>query len=237
MSDAAPRPRPPLPVRIAQAARVRPILLAALVAAVAVLALLQASPMRGTTRALVAWDAFVLVYMAGAAVMMARSPGPEAIRDRAEDLDYGQGVVLLVTVGGAVASLFAIVAELASARTGGHTEFSAVILSIATVALSWTFAHLVFALHYAHDFHGPDLGPGEQDTRGGLQFPGGADPDYGDFLYFAFVIGCACATADVNITSASMRRLAAIHGVVAFVFNTAIVALSINIAAGLVAAG
>jgi uncharacterized membrane protein len=210
--------------------------MAASAVALVTLALLP-EPTRTVGRALVAWDAFVIVYIIGACVMMALTPDADMIQNRAEDLDYGSGAILVVTIGGAVASLFAIAAELVTAKVGGHTRVSPIALSIATVALSWVFTHLVFALHYAHEFYGPDPSPNDQDTREGLKFPGTEHPRYGDFLYFSFVIGCACATADVNITSRRVRWLAMVHGIVAFVFNTAIVALSINIAAGLLSAG
>ncbi|MFO1151475.1 MAG: DUF1345 domain-containing protein [Alsobacter sp.] len=232
---AAPRRRHPLHVRLGRAARARPIFVAACLAALVTLALLPETS-RTVARSLVAWDAFVVVYIVGACAMMALTPDAEMIQNRAEGLDYGSGAVLVVTIGGAVASLFAIAVELAAAKVGGHTRASPIALSIATVALSWVFTHLVFALHYAHEFYGPDGSPSDDDTRQGLKFPGTAEPNYVEFVYFAFVIGCACATADVNITSRRMRWVAMAHGVVAFVFNTAIVALSINIAAGLLSA-
>jgi uncharacterized membrane protein len=235
-APATPGPRHRFHVRLGRAAKSRPILLMAVTAALVTLALLP-EPTRAVGRALVAWDAFVIVYIIGACVMMATTPDADMIQNRAEDLDYGSGAILFVTIGGAVASLFAIARELVAAKVGGHTRVSPIALSVATVALSWLFTQLVFALHYAHEFYGPDGSGNDQDTREGLKFPGTAEPNYVDFLYFSFVIGCACATADVNVTSRRMRWLAMAHGVVAFVFNTAVVALSINIAAGLLSAG
>jgi uncharacterized membrane protein len=223
-------------VRLGRAARARPILVAAVLAAIVTLALLPGTSST-VVRFLIAWNSFVIVYIIGACAMMATTPDADMIQNRAEDLDYGSGAILFVTIGGAVASLFAIAVELVAAKVDGHTRASPVALSIATVALSWVFTHLVFALHYAHEFYGPDEGGGDQDTREGLHIPETSDPHYIDFLYFSFVIGCACATADINITSRRMRLLAMVHGIVAFVFNTAIVALSINIAAGLLSGG
>ena len=102
-------------------------------------------------------------------------------------------------------------------------------LTVATVALSWTFTHIVFTLHYANVYYKPD-----EDGPGGLAFPGHRPPDYRDFLYYAFVIGCACQTGDVATLSHAMRRLTLLHGIVAFAFNTAILALMINVGASLV---
>ena len=99
-----------------------------------------------------------------------------------------------------------------------------------TILFSWCFVHTAFALHYAHEFY-IDRG---QAAAPGLQFPGGGPPDYLDFLYFSFVIGTTSQTADVAIASRSLRRLALLHGVIAFLFNITLVALAVNIAAGLI---
>jgi uncharacterized membrane protein len=99
---------------------------------------------------------------------------------------------------------------------------------VATILLSWTFIHMMFALHYAHEFYGEDEGP-----AGGLAFPGGDErPDYWDFVYFAFVIGMTSQVSDVAVTSREIRRTVTAHGIVSFVFNVALLALTINIASG-----
>ena len=91
---------------------------------------------------------------------------------------------------------------------------------------------LIFALHYAHDYYSADdKAPG--GMRGGLTFPGRGEPDYWDFLHFSLVIGVACQTADIAFTSKHLRRLGGLHGVLAFTFNTVILALTINLVAGL----
>ena len=83
----------------------------------------------------------------------------------------------------------------------------------------------IFALHYAREFYDPTTG-------GGLAFPGDEkEPDYWDFVYFSFVIGMTSQVSDVGITSKQIRRTAAAHGVVAFFFNAALLALTINLAA------
>ena len=100
-----------------------------------------------------------------------------------------------------------------------------------TVALSWTFTHLVFTLHYANLYYKPT----EEGVPGGLEFAGDRAPDYQDFLYYSFVVGCTAQTADVNTVSPAMRRATLVHGVVSFAFNTAILALMINVGASLLA--
>lgn len=93
--------------------------------------------------------------------------------------------------------------------------------------LSWAFIHTMFALHYAHEFYGENAGRG-----GGMAFPGGDErPDYWDFIYFSFVIGMTSQVSDVGVTSKQIRRTVAAHGVVSFVFNAALLALTVNIAA------
>ena len=99
-----------------------------------------------------------------------------------------------------------------------------------TVFLSWSFMQTMFALHYAHEYYMEKDGT----LAEGLEFPGqNHQPDYWDFVYYAFVIGTSTATADVNIVSSVMRRITTLHCVVAFFFNTTILALTVNIGAGL----
>ena len=103
-------------------------------------------------------------------------------------------------------------------------------LVFATVAASWFMVQLIFALHYAHEYYAQ--GERGQDA-GGLDFPGGEPPDYWDFLHFSIVIGVASQTADIAFTSKSLRRVGTVHGITAFVFNTVVLALTINLLAGL----
>ncbi|MGY4423688.1 putative membrane protein [Bradyrhizobium sp. JR6.1] len=100
-------------------------------------------------------------------------------------------------------------------------------MAIVTITLSWTAVHTAFALHYAHEFY-------RGKTPGGLQFPSGdahTDADYWDFVYFSFVIGMTAQVSDVGITAKIIRRTATVHGIISFVFNTALLALMVNIAA------
>jgi uncharacterized membrane protein len=146
------------------------------------------------------------------------------IRERAAREDEGQAAILVLTVAAALASLGAIVAELGSS-IGTSRRPSHVILAALTILLSWAFIHAIFALHYAHEFY-------DETEGGGLAFPGGdLEPDYWDFVYFSFVIGMTSQVSDVCVTAKRIRRAVAAHGVVAFVFNVALLALTVNIAA------
>jgi uncharacterized membrane protein len=184
--------------------------------------------MRLPTRFIVAWDTTTLFYVCFTLLMIARST-VEICQQRAALYDEGDWVILLLVVASAGASFAAIFAELGKLTSPHGSPMLGIALTGATVALSWTFTHIVFTLHYANVFYKPD-----EDGPGGLGFPGHRPPDYRDFLYYAFVIGCACQTGDVATISHAMRRLTLMHGIVAFAFNTAILALMINVGASLV---
>ncbi len=186
-------------------------------------ALLLPAWLRPVTKALIAWDVSIVVYLTLAFAMMARC-GVDYIRRNAVWQDDGRFLILLVTAAGAFASIAAIVFELG----GGHRGKAELVLAIVTIALSWAAVHTTFALHYAHEYY-------RGSQVGGLAFPGSGDdsaePDYWDFVYFSFVIGMTAQVSDVGITDKTIRRTATAHGVASFVFNTALVALMVNIAA------
>ena len=178
--------------------------------------------LRLVTRLLIGWDIFVAFYLLLATIMMFRC-GLAHIRRNAVLQDDGRFLILLVTALGAFASIAAIVFELGASHRSG-LELA---LSTVTIALSWAAVHATFALHYAHEFY--------RGTKpGGLLFPSGdqhENPDYWDFVYFSFVIGMTAQVSDVGITDKTIRRTATAHGVISFVFNTALLALMVNIAA------
>jgi uncharacterized membrane protein len=207
--------------------RARPRLLIS--AGVVLLALLVLpARLSGPTRALVAWDLGTGLYLVLAWTMMLRG-SVEHMRSRAKFQDDGAVVVLALTVTAAVASLLAIVMELVGVKSyPPRSQTLHLALAGVTILCSWCFVHTAFALHYAHEFYAE-----RGRNHPCLEFPGGGPPDYLDFLYFSFVIGTTSQTADVCIASRSLRRLALLHGVIAFFFNTTLLALTINIAAGL----
>ena len=178
--------------------------------------------LRLVSRLLLAWDIFAAFYLAFAYAMMFRCDHSH-IRRNAILQDDGRFLILLVTALGAFASIAAIVFELGASKRGA----SELTLAVATIVLSWAAVHTTFALHYAHDYY-------RGAKPGGLQFPSGDknDPaDYWDFVYFSFVIGMTAQVSDVGITDRIIRRTATVHGIISFVFNTALVALMVNIAA------
>ena len=190
----------------------------ALVCGVVVYAALPAA-VAPVARLLIAWDVFAAFYLMLVYAVVLRG-GISHIRHQAALQDDGRFLILIVTAIGAFASIAAIVFELGQPQRGAW----GVTLAIVTIALSWTVVHTTFALHYAHDYYG-------STHAGGLTFPGDDKPDYWDFVYFSFVIGMTAQVSDVGITSKAIRRTATAHGVISFVFNTALLALMINIAA------
>jgi len=188
----------------------------------------QALAQHTVTRAIVGWNVGALVYLVLAMKMMFGS-NHERMRGRALKQNEGQIVVLVLVITAALMCIGAIVAELAVVKNlQEDIRYAHIALAALTIVTSWTFTQVMLALHYAHDYYFC-VSHGEP---GGLEFPGGHLPDYGDFLYFASVIGTSGQTADVSLTSRKMRRTGTIHCVLAFFFNTTVVALTINIASG-----
>lgn len=204
--------------------RARPRLFMSAAVGILVIAMLSAATGWSlTTRLLVAWDVGIGLYLALACELLARSD-IHRMRRRAALQDEGRIAILVLTAGAALASLGAILVELSVAQGATRTP-AQLAIAIVTIVLSWVFTHVIFALHYAHEFYGED------DSGGGLAFPGNEEPDYWDFAYFSFVIGMTSQVSDVAVTSRSIRRTVAAHGVISFFFNAALLALTVNIAA------
>ena len=193
--------------------------------------LLPASLMpQALTRWLVAWNVGTVLYVLLAAWMMWRST-LDHMRQRAQLQDDGQRLILLFVVVAALASVVAIAGELSLAKNMHGTQKALhVALAGITVFTSWAFIQVMFAIHYAHDYYAAL----RHRRPPGLRFPDDDAPDYGDFFYFAAVIGTSGQTADVEFTAKPMRRIGALHCVLAFLFNTTVLALLINIGASLV---
>jgi len=187
--------------------------------------------MREATRALIAWNvgAFLFIALVG---WMALHSSAHVCRAHAALEDENQWVLLVVGTAAACAALAAIVSELGGVKDmAGLNKAAHLALVAGTIISAWTFIHILFALHYAHQYYADgETAP----MKAPLDFPGDEEPTFADFFYYSFVIGCACATADVNIVSRLTRRTSLAHGIVAFFFNTVVLALTINIGAGLV---
>jgi uncharacterized membrane protein len=226
MSADAAIPKARHPVRAVRIIRARPrLFLSAALGLITILLLFIAGYGRASTRLLVGWDIAVGVYLILAFYLMARSD-VHRIRRRAAIQDEGQLTMLVLTVAAAAASLAAIFAELGS-TSGAPRHATQLVLATGTIVLSWAFIHTMFALHYAHEYYGE----GRDHMVGGMTFPGQSEPDYWDFTYFSFTIGMCAQVSDVTVASKSIRRTVLAHSIVSFLFNAALLALTVNIAA------
>jgi len=178
---------------------------------------------RTITATLLGWDVGVIAFMLALVKLMMSATAVEIERNAARQ-DVGQVVVLALAALAALASVVAIYAEVSvGPRRLGWWQMP---LGITSVVLSWFFVHAMFAVHYAHEFYRPSNG-----EPGGLEFPHEPEPDYWDFFYFSIVIGMTAQVADVAVSSRRMRHAVTAHGIVAFWFNVAVLALLVNIGA------
>jgi uncharacterized membrane protein len=181
-------------------------------------------------RGVVAWDVGVLVFFWSLRQRL-KGQTEQGLRDWSEQLQASRRMVLGFTLLAAVAALLTVFVQMKIAK-GEHGAVQALRLAlvIGTVALSWFFVQTMFALDYTHEYFARDE---KGKDRGGLAFPGGETPDFWDFLHFSVIIGATAQTADISIVSKPMRQLVTIHSLVAFSFNAVILALTINLTAGL----
>jgi uncharacterized membrane protein len=221
-SSAHPLRHLPMPIRIV---RTRPRLFISVMVGLLVFLAVLLTDWRLPTRILIAWDVCIGLYLVLAFHLTARAD-VHHIRRRARLQDEGQTMLLVLTAVAALASLGAIIALLGTA--GGTTRSPIqLVFATVTIVLSWAFTHTMFALHYAHEFYDENGGKG-----GGMQFPGeDPEPDYWDFLYFSFVIGMCAQVSDVTVSCKPIRRTVFAHSVISFIFNAALLALTVNIAA------
>jgi uncharacterized membrane protein len=205
------------------------LFICALIGGATVWLLPQSLAQQATTRVIIGWNVGAILYLLLAARMMIASTHAK-MRARALQHDEGRILALALVVLAAVMCVGAIVAELAVVKElHGTLRYAHIGLAALTIVSSWAFTQMMFALHYAHDYYTSQA----RGQPGGLAFPGDEAPDYGDFLYFACIIGTSAQTADVNISGRVMRRITLLHCVLAFFFNTTLLALTINIASGL----
>ena len=183
------------------------------------------------TRAIVAWDVFVTIFLT-LIFHLFSVQSPEHMPADAAAQQEGEWTIFCVTVGAVIASFAAIIYEFSSSKDMPPVERDAHVALVAfTLFASWLMTHVVFALRYAHEYY--ERPPGQAQVQGGLQFPADDDPDYWDFAYFALVLGMTFQVSDVVISSRVLRRLATAHGLLGFLFNTVIIALTVNIGASL----
>jgi uncharacterized membrane protein len=185
----------------------------------------------GTTRGILAWDIGVLAYLVLAAHLFLTEPASR-VPFHAEAQQEGEWTIFWLTLGVVIVSFVAVTSEFVAIksvpadRKGWYVGLVAV-----TLLASWLVTHVSFAFRYAHEYYSRDDGGPDFDR--GLDFPDEKLPDYLDFMYFALVLGMTFQVSDVQITSRKLRRVAMVQGLLSFLFNTVIVALTVNIGAGM----
>jgi uncharacterized membrane protein len=209
----------------------QPRVLAGILAGLTTLALLPPN-LAASARDAIAWDVGGIVYLTLAARLM-RKVNADTIKARAARSDESGYVILAMVVIAMMASFAAIAGLASEAKTAtANVKLAYLALAATTILISWSVTQVVFTIHYAHINYGAFslTGPAQQ----ALKFPGDDKPDYWDFLYFATSIGATSQTSDVAIHTKQMRRLVTAHAVISFIFNTMVLAVTINIAASLI---
>jgi len=216
-------------IRMIRVFRSRPRLSSAFILGLIVFMLLQWVSLKLSTRLVLSWDTAMGLYLVMAVRLIYNCP-QERMQKRALELHENEHIILIFSVVSAFLSLVAIVLELASAKSSkGVEEALHIGLTLITLLGSWAFIHTAFAFNYAHAYYD---GLVNKDDPG-LDFPGKGLPLYVDFLYFSAIIGTSGQTADIALTNSAMRKVGLIHCVLAYLFNATILAMMINIAAGL----
>ena len=184
-----------------------------------------------TTRAILAWDIGVIVFLALSAFLFTTERLDRMAED-AERQEEGEWTIFWLTVAAVTFSFVAVIGEFSGTKELAPAERNLhVILVAVTLLVSWLMTHTTFAFRYAHEYY--DVDPRGTGIVGGLEFPSEKRPDYLDFMYFSLVLGMTFQVSDVQITARKFRRLAAVHGLLSFLYNTIILALTVNLAAGL----
>ena len=184
----------------------------------------------GRSRGIMCWDIGAGFYLVLIGWLFATTPIAR-MQANAQAQEDGEWTLFWLVVAGVVVSFAAIIGEFSSMKgaTPALRDLK-VGLVAGTLLLSWLLSQVVFALRYAHEYYGRS---GAAEIDGGLEFPGETRPDYLDFLYFAVVLGMTFQVSDVQISARKLRRLALVHGLLGFMFNTVIIALTVNLASGL----
>ena len=203
--------------------------------AIAILVALLTSQFVITQHLMMIWVSYSVSYLF-LAWLSILSSHPKEIRKTASLQDTSALLIFIFVLTAAVVSLVVVILLLQTAKNlEGQELIIYSLLSLASVILAWWTVHTVFTFRYAHLYYeGVQKSDGKHPFKGGLEFPKEPEPDYLDFVYFSFVVGMTFQVSDVEISSRTIRRLALMHGIISFIFNTIIVALTINIISSLI---
>jgi len=187
-----------------------------------------------STQFIVTWTGFavILTSLSWSTIL---SVHPLEMKKIAKIQDSNRTLIFVFVLTAALVCLFVVILLLKSTKNMSGLPLTLhILLSIAAVMSSWALVHTLFVFRYAHLFYeSAPKGKSTSKYLEGLEFPKEHEPDYLDFSYFSFVIGMTFQVSDVEISSKRIRRLALIHSLISFAFNTVIVALSINVISGM----
>ncbi|MHA6723557.1 DUF1345 domain-containing protein [Sphingomonas sp. RS2018] len=174
---------------------------------------------------MIGFDVATIVFLASVVPLLSDAEA-QTMRRAAQRNDANRALMLAIVAATSIAVLVAVATELGA---DGRPSTVNIMLVVATLALSWLFANMVYALHYAHVFYVRD---DDGSDAGGLGFPTCDEPGYWEFVYFAFTLGMTFQTSDVEVQTRELRRIVVAHSLMAFVFNLGIVAFTINVLGG-----
>jgi uncharacterized membrane protein len=180
---------------------------------------------------MIGWDTFAISMLALSWINFFTTTDKH-IRKEAKVEDSSRVIIFVIILISTFASFLAVLLLVLDSSASDKERAISLPIAIAGMLLSWLVVHTTFAYRYAHLFYASDDDDPNKHV-GGLEFPGEDPPDFLDFAYFSFVIGMTFQVSDVEIASKNIRRITLLHSLIAFGFNTIVVALTINIIAGL----
>jgi uncharacterized membrane protein len=178
------------------------------------------------TRLMIGWDFLGFTYIL-ISINIFFSTHTTKIRSIAQKQDLGHQLLYFLMLLASIICMISIALLIKTNKTFLLDKEIINLIYLSGVIVCWLMLHIIFTFHYAHMYYGDDK-ENKSTHRGGLNFPGSQEPDYTDFAYFSFVIGMTFQVSDVVITQKHIRRIVLLHALIAFAFNTIIVALSIN---------
>jgi uncharacterized membrane protein len=213
--------------------RMRPLtrLMISLLLATIVFLLIMNIDLAVLVKIMIAWAAFALSFIVTSWIVFFMRTTTE-IREHSREEDGSRLYVLLLILLTSFASLFTVLLLMLSGTAKDTPQIIYIPVAISGMLFSWVMVHTIFGFHYAHLYYANDTNDPTKHAEG-LEFPKEKKPDYIDFAYFSFVLGMTFQVSDVDITSRVIRRVALFHGMLSFALNTFVVALTINLIAGL----
>lgn len=199
--------------------------------AVVVYFIVNIQKLDGLTHIMIGWDTFSLGMIIMSWITFSIT-GSRQIREQAKVQDSSRVLIFVTVLLSTFAGFLAVLLLIVSKEKFKNSEALHLTVAIGGMLFAWFLVHTIFTFRYAHIFYGDD----EEDSSthaGGLKFPEEDKPDYIDFAYYSFVLGMTFQVSDVDITSKRLRRLSLLHSILSFIFNTVMIALTINIMAGL----